>query len=219
MSALSVPSCLPDCTFPLLPHLHASSPTYLHLPLPPWAPSVLIGVGVRRSTCLQIMFIHVYKPLTCTGRRTWLSSTGNWELGNSHMGMGSYWVWVWVWDWVWLWFWFCAPGCPLASTSASSTHRQRFGILAFWVGDAVPTSFPLRRGYDSDSDSNPDSISFSICNLDSTRVWVRVRVRCAFYVNLLTTILAFVCALLCVAGWIPLDLGLSERSLTSCGIC
>lgn len=78
MSALSVPSCLPDCTFPLLPHLPLLS--LMLLPLPPsWAPSVLIGVGVCRSTCLQIMFIHVYKPLTCTGRRTWLSSTGNWE--------------------------------------------------------------------------------------------------------------------------------------------
>lgn len=75
MSALSVPSCLPDCTLPLLPLLRMLLP----IPLPPWAPPVLIGVGVCRSTCLQIMFIHVYKPLTCTGRRTWLSSTGNWE--------------------------------------------------------------------------------------------------------------------------------------------
>lgn len=61
---------------------HASSPP------PSWAPSVLIGVGVCRSTCLQIMFIHVYKPLTCTGRRTWLSSTGNWQLGTGKLSHG-----------------------------------------------------------------------------------------------------------------------------------
>lgn len=216
-------------TFTYVRVVCAQLPPRLHSPTPPTAPHASspppLGTSCAHWRWRLPQYVptnYVYSRLQVSDmhRQTNLAQL-NWELGNSRMGMWPYWVWVWVWvwDWVWLWFWFCAPGCPLASTSASSTHRQRFGILAFWVGDAVPTSFPLRRGYDSDSDSNPDSIAISISSLDSTRVWVRVRVRCAFYVNLLTTILAFVCALLCVAGWIPLVPGLSKRSLTSCGIC
>lgn len=139
MSALSVPSCLPDC-------LHSP---HTPPPPPPSPPPAWAWTHWRWRLPQYVPTNYVYSRLQAsdmhTGRRTWTNlrelGTGNWETLGMGMGMGS------------IWFWFCAPGCPSASTSASSTHRQRFGILAFWVGDAVPTSFPLRWGYDSDSDS------------------------------------------------------------------
>lgn len=126
MSALSVPSCLPDCTLPLLPLLR------MLLPLPFWAPPVLIGVGVCRSTCLQIMFIHVYKPLTCTGRRTWQLGTGKLSHGphlligsESESGSGSE----------------TGSGCGCGSGSAHrgvpwhqrQRHQRIDSALAFWL--------------------------------------------------------------------------------------
>lgn len=163
------------------PQLHPRSPIPVPVPGPgpdselqPVSHSVpmLIGVGVWCSTCLQIMFIHVYKPLTCTPRRTWNRelSTKNWELGmGSGLGLGQVVLGT--------GFWFCAPGCPPASTSASasSSHRQS---LAFWLFGwvTVPTSFPLRL-----------QVRFRV---EGSGGWLRFGawVRCALYVNLLTTI-------------------------------
>lgn len=111
----------------------------LLLPLPGHG---LIGVGVCRSTCLQIMFIHVYKPLTCTQAdepgRTWNlepQGTGNWEtLG---MGMGSL-AMVLV----------LRTGVSLGinvSVINASTALWHFGFLGGWRGaDVIPAALGLR---------------------------------------------------------------------------
>lgn len=109
------------------------------------------------------MFIHVYKPLTCTGRRTWNLR----ELGNSRLGMDGVWIGSVAAVLV------LRTGVSLGiNVSVINASTARFGILAFWVGDAVQTSFPLRWGYDSDSDSDSDYNFNPDSNYDS---WFGVR--------------------------------------------
>lgn len=216
-------------TFTYVRVVCAQLPPRLHSPTPPTPPTALSHASsppprpghLLCSLALAFAAVRAYKLCLFTFTSLWHAqadepgstqlATGNWELGTgklSHghgvllgLGLGLRLGLVVV----LVLRTGVSPGINVSVINAS-TALWHFGFLGGWRGaDVIPAASGLRLRLLLQPRLHLH-LHLQV-GLDSTWVWVRVRVRCAFYVNLLTTILAFVCALLCVAGWIPLDLG------------